>query len=659
MIAKFRRTGNGWMVGLMANPADGRLKFAILAVALVVAAGSPDGAKALCTTAIDLPLLALQQKIDVDPNASLIEVKRLLGLQKGVADVRRTAWLYAIAAQSYSALELNEEERAAATAGLALPLAAADPARLELLIQRADSLSEPAEIDAAIIAIDRARALQPAGSVANVCAQSALGLLEHVRDRPALAATRLVSAYRMALPTAMAGQRAAIASNFSAVLSRAGDIDEALALNAEEIAWTTANGMTYALANAQFFRGQMLGSKRDWNGALASYGAAGAGSRRLGDVQGAAYAEMGICEADLELGADARALKHCLAAARTFDVGAAKTRKRTQWLIARILIEQGKPRQAVSLLDAVLGPQTVASSSTMLTEAFAARAAAQADLGNFKAAYRDLAEHRRRALEAEQGARGRQAAVTRARFAVDRLALRNGLLAEQLRSERRSQEIQARWLALAVFSAVLLTILAVYVGVTGRLYRRNLQKLAGDDVLTGLPNRRRITDIATAALERASAEKYPLTFALLDIDHFKTFNDRFGHDAGDKVLQNFSALAQDTVGCPDLVGRWGGEEFLVIFPNATPAQAGEVLDRLRSEASRLDLAEVAKRGVQFSAGLTAADAHLSLAEIVAAADRALYAAKATGRDCTVVAGTALAPIEPFWAYANEMDILRV
>jgi diguanylate cyclase len=128
-------------------------------------------------------------------------------------------------------------------------------------------------------------------------------------------------------------------------------------------------------------------------------------------------------------------------------------------------------------------------------------------------------------------------------------------------------------------------------------------------------------------MDRARRDNVPLSVALLDLDHFKRFNDQHGHQAGDRLLKSATAAWSAVLRSTDLLCRYGGEEFGVLMPGATTEQAGEVLERLRA---------VTPREQTFSAGLACWDAQGISEELVARADRALYAAKAAGRDRVIV-----------------------
>ncbi|WP_432514927.1 GGDEF domain-containing protein [Kineococcus sp. SYSU DK001] len=160
-----------------------------------------------------------------------------------------------------------------------------------------------------------------------------------------------------------------------------------------------------------------------------------------------------------------------------------------------------------------------------------------------------------------------------------------------------------------------------------------LRRAATLDGLTGVANRRTLDE----ALARAVADPgaAPLSVALLDVDHFKAVNDRYGHQAGDEVLRAVAAAAASVVREGDLVARYGGEEFAVLLPRTTPAQAQVLVERLRAA-----VAAGTEPRVTCSVGIAAADG--DAAQVLAAADRALYAAKAAGRDRNVVSPAAAA-----------------
>jgi diguanylate cyclase (GGDEF)-like protein len=155
-----------------------------------------------------------------------------------------------------------------------------------------------------------------------------------------------------------------------------------------------------------------------------------------------------------------------------------------------------------------------------------------------------------------------------------------------------------------------------------------LRALAREDALTGLPNRRAWSDELPAAIERARRDDVPLSVAMMDLDHFKKFNDGFGHQAGDRLLKTAASAWTAELRTIDQLARYGGEEFILLLPGVHVESAIEVLARLRA---------VTPLGQSFSAGLAVWNGIETSDELIARADQALYVAKGAGRARTEVA----------------------
>jgi diguanylate cyclase (GGDEF)-like protein len=170
---------------------------------------------------------------------------------------------------------------------------------------------------------------------------------------------------------------------------------------------------------------------------------------------------------------------------------------------------------------------------------------------------------------------------------------------------------------------------------------------AATDSLTGLPNRRAIEDTTKRMVAQSSSSGSPLTALMCDLDHFKSINDRFGHDRGDEVLAAVGTVLADTVRATDFAGRYGGEEFLVLLA-ATDQNAGLLIaERIRVGVAAIRVPAVDQR-ITISVGLAIAPEHAIDAEtLVRAADRALYAAKNGGRDrVETCLPRAASPVDP-------------
>jgi len=166
------------------------------------------------------------------------------------------------------------------------------------------------------------------------------------------------------------------------------------------------------------------------------------------------------------------------------------------------------------------------------------------------------------------------------------------------------------------------------------LANRKLQHMALYDTLTGLPNRRYAMDRLVKEWDRAERQGDPLLVMILDIDHFKSVNDTYGHDVGDVVLQQTAQVMKDCLRSGDDICRFGGEEFLAICPDADLSVAFELGERLRDAVAKNHIEnEAFQGGVTVSIGVSGhAEGVDSVAAMLKLADEALYAAKDAGRD---------------------------
>jgi diguanylate cyclase (GGDEF)-like protein len=172
---------------------------------------------------------------------------------------------------------------------------------------------------------------------------------------------------------------------------------------------------------------------------------------------------------------------------------------------------------------------------------------------------------------------------------------------------------------------------------TAELTRREaiLRIMANHDELTGLFNRYYLFETMAREMRRAQRLQTPITIAILDIDHFKDFNDNFGHEAGDEILRTMGALLQRSVRGSDIVCRYGGEEFVLVFFDSNTLTA---LPRLAQICDGIKNTSYACRGlplpgVTLSVGVAQYPDHARTVDgLIRAADRALYAAKKAGRD---------------------------
>lgn len=183
---------------------------------------------------------------------------------------------------------------------------------------------------------------------------------------------------------------------------------------------------------------------------------------------------------------------------------------------------------------------------------------------------------------------------------------------------------------------LLITVMADQLLAWWREREERIRQLSRTDALTGLHNRRSIMDLLDQSLARAAREQTPLALAILDLDHFKKINDSWGHPTGDRVLQVAARTLREHLREIDHIGRYGGEEFMVILPGTRTEDAAAVLERCRAALAAAAVRSDDQQPVPVSAsfGLTgqAAGVETTPQQLIQRADEALYQAKSMGRN---------------------------
>jgi diguanylate cyclase (GGDEF)-like protein len=173
---------------------------------------------------------------------------------------------------------------------------------------------------------------------------------------------------------------------------------------------------------------------------------------------------------------------------------------------------------------------------------------------------------------------------------------------------------------------------------------QRFQLLAITDPLTGLLNRRYLEERFAEEVERAKRYQYPLSFAMMDIDGFKAYNDTYGHQAGDDVLRATAQCIRSSLRNFDVAARYGGEEFILVLPETETAAAAALAERLRGRVEQYFRRTQPAQPVTVSVGIASLSLKLQTKhQIIRAADQALYAAKKRGKNCVVVYNTDLEP----------------
>jgi diguanylate cyclase (GGDEF)-like protein len=187
--------------------------------------------------------------------------------------------------------------------------------------------------------------------------------------------------------------------------------------------------------------------------------------------------------------------------------------------------------------------------------------------------------------------------------------------------------------------ALAMTLHAALVGLVVARLVSELQRLSRHDALTGLLNRRAMEEALNAQLKRSERTHEPFVVMMLDLDHFKRINDRYGHPVGDDALKHVAALLQSAMRASDSVGRFGGEEFVLLLSNTPMAQAEPVAEKIRDLLHQSPLAS-STESIALSVSIGVAQWQENgedVSRVLSRADAALFQAKVQGRNRVVAA----------------------
>ncbi|MDA9466597.1 sensor domain-containing diguanylate cyclase [Bradyrhizobium sp. CCBAU 53415] len=208
---------------------------------------------------------------------------------------------------------------------------------------------------------------------------------------------------------------------------------------------------------------------------------------------------------------------------------------------------------------------------------------------------------------------------------------------------KEAYRIGAVVVALILFMLASALVLAREIGRRAEAERR-LEEMATTDALTGLRNRRKFDSVIDVEWRRAMRQKAPVALLMIDADHFKAYNDTFGHQAGDQVLVGIAICISDSASrAGDCAARYGGEEFAVLLPNTSATDAFKVAETIRLKVQGWS-DDQAMSTVSCGIASLVPAAGMDWSILVAAADKALYAAKAGGRNQSVVASLPKLPM---------------
>jgi diguanylate cyclase (GGDEF)-like protein len=595
----------------------------------------------------------LEQLSFREPSLALPKLTTALGATPQPSREARIK-LTAMAADASRQLGLSRQAVTYADAGLALlPSGDTSDTAIRLRTVRALVSTNVGGMDTAIAELTRIVDGLNERPLALGCTLRDRGWLHFREGNTDQALHDLIRAHDLLLKYSTSEEHMVAAGRLAMAHYAAKDYAAALALVDQSIDFFRDEKAQVRLATALDRRASILKSAGRLEEALAASNEALRVHTDIKDTVGTGLSEMRLCGVEIE--------RQQFAVARRWCDRAEATLKRTQGmddndyrtlaaLRGRLALATGDSRAAIAHFDAAIAPGG-AMPADDIAALFDLRARAFAETGDFQRAFADQGEFLRRIRQQSELDRIREVAALRVQFDIDREKQKNALLAADNKLASERLEAQQRFTIAAIVAGLTAFLTAAALGYalwSNRRYRSELTTLAERDELTRLPNRRKIQAIASDMLDRVLRERGTAVIGLIDLDHFKDVNDRFGHDAGDDILRRFGAISLEQLRVGDSIGRYGGEEFLLLLPNTTLADAVYVLERLRGGMRELRVPAPTPSGhITMSCGLTLIGPNdRTMDQIVRRADIALYAAKSSGRDRILC-------YEPGMAAAND------
>lgn len=414
---------------------------------------------------------------------------------------------------------------------------------------------------------------------------------------------------------------------------RVAQYDRALEYYRQLVVANRRAGAETNVATSYYNIASTLEQKGDLEAALANYRRALELERRLGHADEVSQCRRSIGVVLSKLGRPGEALRWLEQALAYFDEqGDAESAARTRLSRGAALRRLGRPADALRDLDAAAARFDSTGNARFLERVQDERAQVLTAVGDLRGALD--ARNAQLALQASLAGQLREENTSRlrVRFDAQRKEQENRALLRENRDAARIRRLQTAVIGLGL---VIIAILAYLVARHIRNERR-MRALAMTDELTRLPNRRHLLHVAGERVAAARRGTGPLSVLALDIDHFKRINDTFGHEIGDRVLHRVAEACRSALRRDDVIGRTGGEEFIVVMPGADTRVALEVAERLRAAVERAEWADVAD-GLRVTVSVGASEwspRDESFAALARRADDSLYRAKELGRNRT-------------------------
>lgn len=468
-------------------------------------------------------------------------------------------------------------------------------------------------------------------------AHSTLGLLYLTLGLYNDALERLLSAYTLSKDHQTEISTGDIANSIAIVFDYRREYSQAIQYYKESLEYHRQDDNPLAISISLYGLGKSLRNLGNLNKALVHLKEAEQISIELNDQQGIAFAHNEMAEIYLQQNQYDRAQKLFRSAADIFSEANNKDMQVSSYSgLAEVAIRQSKWELAKSHLQRAKSLTSEDSMPTQRINLDRKLAQVHAMLKDFEMAFtlllgsyeaKDLFSRRQNTLQLQ---------TLQTQFDVEQKEAANNYLQQQNKIQKQllaASQQRRGLLGLVTILLMLICILFVILYRKSLKHAERLENIANTDSLTGLLTRRYTFDLISQQIELANRHNNPLSVAIIDLDLFKKINDTFGHQVGDLVLMSFGKLALSEFRQSDIIGRVGGEEFLLAFPHTYSDTALVKLKRFQDKVKNIpDVIKVKGLSVTISIGIVEHHAGHDTQSLFALADEALYQAKNNGRN---------------------------
>ena len=535
----------------------------------------------------------------------------------------------------YSERDVKAAQQQIDAADALLPRAQRKSLRAGVLTCRGETLQSAGDIEQAKTAFDEAIAVATAANDEQMLADALFkrGYVHALQGEYASGMSDVRRSQELFERIHMPQHALTVLNTIATIYNKMGDYPQAAQIYERARSQQHDAGLRRDEAVTLYNLGRARQKLGQWDAARASFSGCRVLSHEINFARGEAYGLLGLASVDNANGDPSGALR--LLAQEGPEIPDARLNAQIQLARGTALGTLQRNSEALAALGLSMASFKQANSLEELGTTYGELATVEAQMGDWQTAYKYRSEAQATSETLLHNQLDQRFATLKVEFDTATKEKENMLLVRQnaateaeLVQERRASALQTAVILLSLLLLVLLTVLVL----RQRRGARRMQELAMTDELTGAPNRRAVLNYLDEQLQRAEAT--PCSILVIDIDRFKNINDEYGHPIGDVTLQLVTAQLRRAAVEPALLGRLGGEEFVVVLPTTELHDAHLIAERLRAQVPSVDLSSwLGDRRITVSIGVATSSAGDTVSTLLRRADAALYTAKRAGRNC--------------------------